>query len=176
NPGTKDPNFGSVLYALKVCNKIKRRKDNILFTQSVRAQYVDQWRTPRTQQSLPELSRSANIEVLTDFCSAEEATTGVRARRKLASELMSKLKMEGYLSKLVADKHGINITSDCPFENGKLVLRVENTYEYTVKLNMENTGTEPVYFTYYTPLHWLQNLTLHDKNRVTKLKPVLLNP
>ncbi|MEQ2240211.1 hypothetical protein ILYODFUR_012460 [Ilyodon furcidens] len=176
NPGTKDPNFGSVLYALKVCNKIKRRKDNILFTRSVRAQYVDQWRTPRTQQSQPEPSRLASIEVLTDFCSAEEATTGVRARRKLASELMSKLKMEGYLSKLITDKHGINITSDCPFENGKLVLRVENTYEYTVKLNMENTGTEPVYFTYYTPLHWLQNLTLHDKNRVTKLKPLLLNP
>uniref|UniRef100_A0A3Q2CYX7 Putative helicase mov-10-B.2 n=1 Tax=Cyprinodon variegatus TaxID=28743 RepID=A0A3Q2CYX7_CYPVA len=77
---------------------------------------------------------------------------------------------------LLSDKHGITITSDYPFENGKLVLCVKNTYEYTVKLNVENTGDQPLYFTYYTPLHWLRCLTLRDEKRVTRLQPLLLNP
>lgn len=33
--GTKDPNFGSVLHALKVSHKITRRRDQIRFTPSV---------------------------------------------------------------------------------------------------------------------------------------------
>ncbi|KAM4571551.1 putative helicase mov-10-B.1 [Fundulus diaphanus] len=176
NPGSTDPNFGSVIYALKVCSKIKRRKDNIFFTPAVRARYLDQWRTPRTRQSQPQLRTSASIENLADLSSPEEAVSGVRARRKLASELMSKLKVERYLSMFIADKHGIRITSDCPFEGGKLVLCVQDTYEYTVKLNVENTGTQPVYFTYYTPLHWLRYLSLRDENRVTKQNPLFLNP
>ncbi|XP_012712087.2 putative helicase mov-10-B.1 [Fundulus heteroclitus] len=176
NPGSTDPNFGSVIYALKVCSKIKRRKDNIYFTPAVRAQYLDQWRTPRTRQSQAQLRASASIENLADSSSPEEAVSGVRARRKLASELMSKLKVERYLSMFIADKHGISITSDYPFEGGKLVLCVQDTYEYTVKLNVENTGTQPVYFTYYTPLHWLRYLSLRDENRVTKKNPLSLNP
>ncbi|KAM4738304.1 putative helicase mov-10-B.1 [Anableps anableps] len=178
NPGAKDPNFGSVLHALKVCNKITRRKDNIRFTSSVRAQYLDQWRSSRTQQPQPILSpnMSESHEALCNFSSADEAVTGVRARRKLASELISKLKLKRYLSMLITDKHGVSITSDYPFENGKLVLCVQNTYEYTVKMNVENTGTQPVYFTYYTPLHWLRYLSLSDKKSVTKRNPLLLSP
>ncbi|XP_015241015.1 PREDICTED: putative helicase mov-10-B.1 [Cyprinodon variegatus] len=176
NPGIKDPNFGSVIYALKVCKMVKRRQDNIKFTPKVRAQYLNQWCTPKTQNPPPEPSRSDSIDASTDTKSADEAVTGVRARRKLASELMSILKVERYLSMLLSDKHGISITSDCPFENGKLVLCVKNTYEYTVKLNVENTGDQPLYFTYYTPLHWLRCLTLRDEKRVTRLQPLLLNP
>ncbi|XP_038143312.1 putative helicase mov-10-B.1 [Cyprinodon tularosa] len=176
NPGIKDPNFGSVLHALKVCHKIKRRTDIINFTPAVKAQYMNQWCIPKTREPPPEPSRSDSIDASTDTKSADEAVTGVRARRKLASELMSILKVERYLSMLLSDKHGISITSDCPFENGKLVLCVKNTYEYTVKLNVENTGDQPLYFTYYTPLHWLRCLTLRDEKRVTRLQPLLLNP
>uniref|UniRef100_A0A3Q2E4J8 Putative helicase mov-10-B.2 n=1 Tax=Cyprinodon variegatus TaxID=28743 RepID=A0A3Q2E4J8_CYPVA len=49
-------------------------------------------------------------------------------------------------------------------------------FQYTVKLNVENTGDQPLYFTYYTPLHWLRCLTLRDEKRVTRLQPLLLNP
>ncbi|XP_008411964.1 putative helicase mov-10-B.1 [Poecilia reticulata] len=175
-PGTKDPNFGSVLHALKVCNKITRRKDNIRFTPAVRDQYLDQWHTPRTHQPQPTWSRRASLEPGLDFSSADDAETGVRARRKLASNLMSKLRVEGYLSMLITDKHGISITADSPFENGKLVLCVQNTLEYVVKLNVKNTGSQSVYFTYYTPLHWLRYLSLSDEKSVTKRSPLFLNP
>ncbi|XP_023188535.1 putative helicase MOV-10 [Xiphophorus maculatus] len=172
--GTKDPNFGSVLHALKVCNKITRRRDNIRFTPAVRNQYLDQWHTPRTHQPQPNRSRWASPEPATD--SADDAETGVRARRKLASDLMSKLRLKGYLSMLITDKHGISITADSPFENGKLVLCVQSTFEYVVKLNVKNTGTQSVYFTYYTPLHWLHYLSLSDEKSVTKRSPLFLNP
>lgn len=45
-----------------------------------------------------------------------------------------------------------------------------------VNLKVENTGTEPMYFTYYTPLHWLKNFTLKDEHRVTKTNPLCLKP
>ncbi|XP_016535601.1 putative helicase mov-10-B.1 isoform X2 [Poecilia formosa] len=177
-PGTKDPNFGSVLHALKVCNKITRRKDNIRFTPAVRDQYLDQWHTPRhtprTHQAQP--NRRASLEPGPDSSSADDAETGVRARRKLASNLMSKLRVDGYLAMLITDKHGISITADSPFENGKLVLCVQNTLEYVVKLNVKNTGPQSVYFTYYTPLHWLRYLSLSDEKSVTKRSPLFLNP
>lgn len=41
---------------------------------------------------------------------------------------------------------------------------------------MENTGTKPVYFTYYTPLHWLKYFTLMDEHKVTKTNPLCLKP
>lgn len=41
---------------------------------------------------------------------------------------------------------------------------------------MKNTGTETVYFTYYTPLHWLKCLSLVDDQKVTKQNPLTLKP
>uniref|UniRef100_A0AAX7UQJ1 RNA helicase n=1 Tax=Astatotilapia calliptera TaxID=8154 RepID=A0AAX7UQJ1_ASTCA len=67
-----------------------------------------------------------------------------------------------------------SITSERSFENGKLHLRVEETFEIT--LHVKNTGTETVYFTYYTPLHWLKCLSLVDEQKVTKQNPLTLKP
>uniref|UniRef100_A0A8D0A321 RNA helicase n=1 Tax=Sander lucioperca TaxID=283035 RepID=A0A8D0A321_SANLU len=44
-----------------------------------------------------------------------------------------------------------------------------------VNLNVENTGKEPVYFTYYTPLHWLRDIILKDEYNVTKKNPLCLH-
>uniref|UniRef100_A0A4W6DR79 RNA helicase n=1 Tax=Lates calcarifer TaxID=8187 RepID=A0A4W6DR79_LATCA len=89
---------------------------------------------------------------------------------------MTKLKTER--AQFISDKHGISITSnsDQHFQNGTLKLCVEGTYEYTVSLNVKNTGTAPVYFTYYTPLQWLKYLNLQDEHKVTKANPLTLNP
>uniref|UniRef100_A0A3P9BUE3 RNA helicase n=1 Tax=Maylandia zebra TaxID=106582 RepID=A0A3P9BUE3_9CICH len=100
--------------------------------------------------------------------SADEAETGVRYRRKTASLLMNKLKSER--THFISDKNGISITSERSFENGKLHLRSEIT------LHVKNTGTETVYFTYYTPLHWLKCLSLVDDQKVTKQNPLTLKP
>uniref|UniRef100_A0A4W6DCH9 Uncharacterized protein n=1 Tax=Lates calcarifer TaxID=8187 RepID=A0A4W6DCH9_LATCA len=173
-PGTKDPNFGSVLYALKTHGKITRRRDNIYFNASVRDLYVDQWHTPRNCQ--PQAVQNGASSPAPAHTSPDEADTGVRARRKLASLLMTKLKTER--AQFISDKHGISITSnsDQHFQNGTLKLCVEGTYEYTVSLNVKNTGTAPVYFTYYTPLQWLKYLNLQDEHKVTKANPLTLNP
>lgn len=45
-----------------------------------------------------------------------------------------------------------------------------------IKLKVENTGTQPVYFTYYTPLHWLEAFSLNDEHKVTRTNPFCLKP
>ncbi|KAM3618064.1 uncharacterized protein V6R79_014760 [Siganus canaliculatus] len=173
NPGTKDPNFGSVLYALKSTHRITRRRDTIRFNVTVTALYLDQWHLPRSQQQEPSHRGAASpgtVEVLT---SGDEALSGVRARRLLASKLMKSLKTNR--THFISDKQGICIHSDHQFENGKLCLSVDEC-ESVVSLTVENGGTEPMYFTYYTPLHWLKNFTLTDERKVTKANPLCLNP
>ncbi|XP_040905865.1 putative helicase mov-10-B.1 [Toxotes jaculatrix] len=174
NPGTKDPNFGSVLYALKTSGKITRRRDTIRFNATVRALYVDQWHSPRGCQRQPVQNGAASPGPAQNFTPPDEAETGVRARRKLANLLMVKLKKQR--TQFISDKNGISITSDHQFLNGKLCLCVADTYEYKVNLNVKNTGTEPVIFTYYTPLHWLPYLSLNDELKVTKINPLTLKP
>lgn len=172
NQETKDPNFGSVLYALKVSNKITRRRDTIHFNSRVKALYQDQWQTQRVRQ--PNRVQNGAAYAGTGPTSADEAETGVRYRRKMASLLINKLKTERAF--FISDKHGISITSDHSFENGKLCLHMEDTFESEITLNVKNTGTEIVHFTYYTPLHWLKCLSLVDEQRVTKTNPLSLKP
>ncbi|CAK6951504.1 putative helicase mov-10-B.1 [Scomber scombrus] len=174
NAGTRDPNFGSVLYGLKVCNKVTRKGDTIRFNSTVKALYLDQWHSPRDRQPVRTQNGAASPGPVETYPSAEDAATGVRARRKLASSLMNKLKMDR--AQFISDKHGVSIRSDHQFEDGKLCLCVETTSEYVVNLTVENTGTKPVHFTYYTPLHWLRYFSLNDERRVTKTNPLTLNP
>ncbi|XP_047446737.1 putative helicase mov-10-B.2 [Mugil cephalus] len=174
NPGTKDPNFGAILFALKRLKKITRRGDTIRFNASVRDLYQDQWHTPRARQPPPVQNGAASPGAPQNHSSADEAPSGVRARRKMASLLMNQLKTDW--SQLSANKHGVRITSDQLFENGKLSLFMENTYEGLITLNVENTGTQVVYFTYYTLLYWLRNFKLTDECKVTKQNPLSLKP
>ncbi|KAM4610171.1 putative helicase mov-10-B.1 [Polymixia lowei] len=102
------------------------------------------------------------------------AETGVRARRQLASLLMRKLKTDK--AQFISDKCGVSITSDHEFQDGRMCLCVEGVYEYKARLYVENTGTTPVIFTHYTPLHWLRYFTLEDEHRVTPANPLLLEP
>ncbi|KAI9530694.1 hypothetical protein NQZ68_000185 [Dissostichus eleginoides] len=175
NALSRDPNFGSVLYALKMSNKITRRRDNIRFNSTVTALFLDQWRSPKRRQPEPVLNGAASPGTVETFTSADQALTGVRARRKLASLLMTSLKKNR--AQFISDKHGVRIDTDTEqFQNGKLSLRIDDTYECVVNLKVENTGTEPVYFTYYTPLHWLRDFTLKDELNVTKTNPLCLKP
>uniref|UniRef100_A0A672H421 RNA helicase n=1 Tax=Salarias fasciatus TaxID=181472 RepID=A0A672H421_SALFA len=134
---------------------------------SVKDLYVDQWQTNRTPPKQLVQNGAAVSGLLQQVTSAEEAETGVRARRKLA-----KLTRKQFM----ADKNGVAITSDDPFEDGKLGVCVENKYEHVINLLVENSGTKSVYFMYYTPLHWLKYFSLSDEHRVTRLNPLLLQP
>uniref|UniRef100_UPI0037E9C988 putative helicase mov-10-B.2 isoform X2 n=1 Tax=Semicossyphus pulcher TaxID=241346 RepID=UPI0037E9C988 len=172
--GTKDPNFGSVLHALKVARKITRRRDQIRFNATVKTFYLDQWHSHSGRKPEPVQFEAAGPELVENIISGDEAETGVRARRKLARLLMNSLKTNRAL--FISDKQGIRISSDHQFDDGTLCLRVDESYECTVKLKVENTGTESVYFTYYTPLHWLRYFSLRDEHKVTKTNPLYLKP
>uniref|UniRef100_A0A665U4J2 RNA helicase n=1 Tax=Echeneis naucrates TaxID=173247 RepID=A0A665U4J2_ECHNA len=161
----KDPNFGSVLYALKTAGKIKRRRDVIHFNPSVTDLYVDQRQTPRGHQARGVHNGAASPD-LVRACPPHEAVTGVQACGQLASSLLNQLSTHRDL--FIADKNGISITSDSPIENGKLSLC------YTAKLTVKNVGAEPVYFISYTPLYKLQYFTLLDEHKVTKTNPLAI--
>ncbi|XP_020490711.2 putative helicase mov-10-B.2 isoform X1 [Labrus bergylta] len=173
-PGTKDPNFGSVLYALKMSRKITRRNDEIRFNSAVKSFYVDQWHSPSGQRPEPAQCGAASPLNEQNAASGDEAQTGVRARRKLAGLLITSLKTNR--AQFISDKRGVCINSEHEFDNGTLSLRVDETFECVVNLYVENTGTETVYFTYYTPLNWMKYLTLRDDRHVTKVNPLLLKP
>ncbi|XP_071751362.2 putative helicase mov-10-B.2 [Centroberyx gerrardi] len=174
NAGLKDPNFGRVLYALKVSQKVKYYHGKVRFNSKVKAMYQDQWHSGRGQQPAPVQDGASGPGPVQDSTSPDGAETGVRARRKLASLLMNRLKMDK--ARFISDKHGISITSDHEFEDGRVCLCVQGVDEYVVCLNVENTGTKPVYFTYYASLYWLKYFTLEDEHKVTPANPLSLAP
>ncbi|KAJ8386394.1 hypothetical protein AAFF_G00170990 [Aldrovandia affinis] len=106
--------------------------------------------------------------------------TRVRARRRLANHVLQSLKDNR--SVYVADKNGIKITSDVDTPEssaeGKIRCDVERGGEesHVVSISVQNTGTESVYFCYYSALHWLHFFVLFDEKRVTRASPLLLSP
>nr|XP_046252029.1 putative helicase mov-10-B.1 isoform X1 [Scatophagus argus] len=155
NHGIKSPHFRSVLYGLTMFDMITTQQDNIYF----------KCHSDRRHQREPASPRTVQV-----FVSGEEAET---ARGRLARFLKEELKKSR--AQLISAKNGIRINSDPQFENGKLCLLVEEC-ECLVNLKVENSGTKPVYFTYYTPLHWLKYFTLKDESKVTKTNPLCLHP
>ncbi|KAG9333767.1 hypothetical protein JZ751_010210 [Albula glossodonta] len=105
--------------------------------------------------------------------------TGVRARRRLANKMLQSLKDNR--STFISDKEGIKITSDHDtsenISDGKIKFDVERTREiYVVKIFVCNTGTQALYFCYYTALHWMRCFSLFDEKKVTRVNPLLLHP
>ncbi|KAK7884271.1 hypothetical protein WMY93_027394 [Mugilogobius chulae] len=171
---------------------------------SVHALYVDQWsssRRPRPPDQREETA--AGVSSVQESSSPDQAEIGVRVRRKLACDLLKKLKIQR--AEFTSDKHGIRITSEELFTDGKIRLCVESLSEvshsehsskpnndkkslienvncflvclqYTLYLNIENTSSQTVHFIYYTALHWLQFFSLEDEHRVTKTNPLALDP
>uniref|UniRef100_A0A8C1M2L5 RNA helicase n=1 Tax=Cyprinus carpio TaxID=7962 RepID=A0A8C1M2L5_CYPCA len=79
-------------------------------------------------------------------------------------------------SVFIADKSGVRVSSELQTEDGMIQLFVEKEEIRELKLFVENTGQEAVYFTYYTALHWLQYFILEDSRRVTRNNPLRLEP
>uniref|UniRef100_A0A3Q3WG00 RNA helicase n=1 Tax=Mola mola TaxID=94237 RepID=A0A3Q3WG00_MOLML len=192
----------TVLYPLR-CDSFPTRMINIYtyILTEVQALYVDQWRSRRGGQPEAAHSGAASPGTSQPATSGDEAVLGVRARRRLANLLMKKLETDR--TQFISDKNGIRINSDALFEDGKLrlcvdefevlILSVEShepivdcgaimnvvyflLIQCVINLMVENDGTEPVYFTYYTPLHWLKGFTLMDELKVTKTNPLCLKP
>ncbi|XP_072305986.1 putative helicase mov-10-B.2 [Eucyclogobius newberryi] len=175
--GDSEPNFGSVLYALRHFDLLGiSKRGHVRFHPEVQALYEDQWssgrrRPPPDQREEAAAARGPSEQ---EYSPPEQAECGVRARRKLACDLLKKLKIQR--AEFISDKHGIKITSEALFTDGKMSLCVESLSEHIVSLNIENTSNQTIHFTYYTALHWLQVFSLEDECKVTKTNPKALNP
>ncbi|XP_017548982.1 putative helicase mov-10-B.2 [Pygocentrus nattereri] len=177
--GIRDPKFSSVLYALRQSSKARvSGNGRVYLCRNGRVVLRDQWWRPRNRQQSsnrgsplhcndPEVSSSSTP-------SAPGPVGGVRARRKLAEEILNKLKKDR--SEFVADKNGVHISSETEMVDGKVCFCVEREEVYEQKLFVENRGTDSVYFTYYSPLHWIHCFMFKDPERVTRSNPLHLSP
>uniref|UniRef100_A0A7N9ANR7 RNA helicase n=1 Tax=Mastacembelus armatus TaxID=205130 RepID=A0A7N9ANR7_9TELE len=76
---------------------------------------------------------------------------------------------------LIADKGGIEITSDPVASSGKVQFTVGRLRElFIVRFHISNKGTNCIHFTYYTALHKIRCFTLEDQRRVTRAYSCML--
>ncbi|CAM4716224.1 unnamed protein product [Leuciscus chuanchicus] len=180
--GIRDPNFSSILYAMRKHRKARVTKSDVYFNPNVRTRPHDQWDRPHRRQqyqATPPVSNGGSPPPASaqgpDPPSVPGPDSGVRGRRKLAKDILRRLKSTER-SVFIEDKNGVRVSSELQIEDGKIQLCVERTEVYELKLFVENTGEEAVYFTYYTALHWLQCFTLEDSRKVTRNNPHRLEP
>ncbi|XP_065103210.1 putative helicase mov-10-B.2 [Paramisgurnus dabryanus] len=177
--GVKDPDFFKVLLALQRSNKAYVISGRVYFNANVRRRLHDQWFRPYCRSNNQTKPSQRNGSSPAPF-SGPKATVpgpegGVKGRRKLAKEILQRLNSTDR-SVFIADKFGVRVFSEVPMEDGKIQISVDRAEVYELKLFVENTGQEVVYFTYYTPLHWLQCFTLEDSKKVTRVNPLCLKP
>ncbi|XP_066499872.1 putative helicase mov-10-B.2 [Hoplias malabaricus] len=182
----KDPRFSSVLYALRLSDRARRGKNGrVYLSRNVRVVLRDQWWKPRNSHQSASYAQTGSsgtspLPHNTPECSSSATPShpgpegGVRARRKLAQEILDKLKNER--SKFVADKHGVHIISETGLVSGKTCFCVDTTEYYEQRLLVENKGASSVYFTYYSPLHWIHCFMFDDSEKVTRSNPLQLRP
>lgn len=173
--GQNYPNFSNVVYALKKHNKATIRQDQVFLktNPTVRVYYCDQWRRP---------PKSAN-GTLAEPVSQQSAHTStftvmnpvLTPRKRLATEVVRKLKTNR--ARLVADKGGIQITSDPEAVDGKVHLNIQHLGKVVVvRFHILNKSTKGMYFNYYTALHRIRCFSLVDEKRVTRISPLLTAP
>ncbi|KAK3566500.1 hypothetical protein QTP86_034004 [Hemibagrus guttatus] len=178
--GGKDPNFSSVLYVLRNSNRARVTRDrHVYFKGNVRV-LKDQWWRPTEGQTSgsaasPRVSRSLPSH------NARQASPpppgpdgGVRARRKLAQEILKKLSDER--SEFVADKHGVRVSSEREIVDGRMQVCVDREDVYEWKVFVENRGQYDMDFIYYSPLHWIECFRFDDSKKVTRNNPLTLHP
>ncbi|XP_043102725.1 putative helicase mov-10-B.1 [Puntigrus tetrazona] len=180
--GVRDPNFSSVLFVLRNSSKARiTRSGHVYFKNNVRVLH-DQWFRPchrQQNQATPPLSNGSSSppasDQIPDPSSVPGPEDGVRGRRTLSKAILKRI----YTTErtvFIADKSGVRVSSELQTEDGMIQLFVEKAEIRELKLFVENTGQDAVYFTYYTALHWLQYFTLEDSRRVTRNNPLLLEP
>ncbi|KAK9970577.1 hypothetical protein ABG768_026510 [Culter alburnus] len=178
--GVKDPNFSRVIFALRKGNKARlSRTGHVYFNSNVRVRLHDQWfrscRRPQNQATPIQRNVSSLRPPSGQEASVPGPEGGVRGRRRLAKDIVQRLNTTDR-SHFIADKHGVRVSSELYMENGKIQISVDRAEVYELKLFVENTGQEAMYFTYYTALHWLQCFTLEDSRKVTRDNPLRLEP
>ncbi|KAI7797623.1 putative helicase mov-10-B.1 [Triplophysa rosa] len=181
--GVRDPSFFSVLCALSKNKDARITEDGrVYFNTRVQLRSRDQWFRPlhRQNQASPIQTNGSspplpNGQETSDPPSVPGPDGEVRARRKLAKDILRRLNTVDR-SEFIADKYGVRVFSEALTEDGTIQFFVDRAEVHELKLFVENTGQEVVYFTYYTALQWLQYFTLEDSKKVTRNNPLRLKP
>ncbi|XP_049608484.1 putative helicase mov-10-B.1 [Syngnathus scovelli] len=161
------PNFSSVLYAMKLANKIHVGRQNIRVKFDVTELFKANWHLPPSANKVMNGVEAQPSAGQMQLSVAEE-------NQKVAILLTEMLKKDR--ARFISDKNGIVIRSDRgDFNDGSLCLELE-TNQYVVNLTVENTGNQSVLLTYYTALHKLSCFTLRDEHKVTRKNPLALQP
>ncbi|TSN76534.1 putative RNA helicase SDE3 [Bagarius yarrelli] len=177
--GAKDPNFSSLLFVLRNSKRARVTRDRHVYFKSNIRVLKDQWWKP--EERLQPKAYAAGLSVSQSPSShnaLQESSPGpdggVRARRKLAQDILKKLSNER--SEFMADKNGVRVSSDIEFVDGEMHMHVDikETRECTVFV--ENIGQQDVDFTYYTPLHRIEYFRFEDSGNVSREKPLRLRP
>ncbi|KAF7668035.1 hypothetical protein LDENG_00036090 [Lucifuga dentata] len=174
--GIKDPNFSNVIYALRKFNKVYFRKKEIYINVKPEVRvYCDQWRRPRAPQVQSPSPGPQGAATPARSSGVSTPTPVLTPKRKLATEILRKLKMNR--AELIADKGGIEITSNPMTSSGKVQFSVDHLRElFIVRFHIVNKGENCSHFTYYTALHKIRCFTLEDTRRVTRACPLFLCP
>uniref|UniRef100_A0A4W5LHS3 Uncharacterized protein n=1 Tax=Hucho hucho TaxID=62062 RepID=A0A4W5LHS3_9TELE len=195
--GVRDPNFSSILYALKQSNNAKVYSGMVHFKPKVRDFCQDQWQGPRgkgrgqkqqgASSSFPVQNggkvngvgqkNGACVSGVRVAPSSDPAQTSHTPRRdwRLANYILRKFKSDR--AELISDGGGVHITSDHAVVDGLIKFSLESELEvYVVRLFLENSSSSPLSFTYYSALHRMTCFNLQDKQKVTRNNPLQLGP
>uniref|UniRef100_A0A672R621 RNA helicase n=1 Tax=Sinocyclocheilus grahami TaxID=75366 RepID=A0A672R621_SINGR len=194
--GVRDPNFSSVLFVLRNCSNARiTRSGHVYFNSNVRVLH-DQWHRPRRKQqnqATPPLSNGSSPPPPTAQVPDPPSVPGPEDGSAVIYNVVLFFEFPFYIlqhlsmrssvaalylprSVFISDKSGVRVSSELQIEDGMIQLFVEKAEICELKLFVENTGQDAVYFTYYTALHWLQYFTLEDSRRVTRNNPLRLEP
>ncbi|XP_030634044.1 putative helicase mov-10-B.1 [Chanos chanos] len=171
-----NPHFSNVIYALQKFNKASVRQGKVFLhaKPQVRVYYCDQWRTP---QQRPKAIQEENGGSVASSSSRSPSVVNpvLTPKKRLAKEVLQRLRANR--AELIADKGGIEITSDPGSTHGKVQVNIQDLGKlFTVRFHIMNKGENCIYFSYYTALHRICCFTLVDKRRVTRVCPLLLCP
>ncbi|XP_041709795.2 putative helicase mov-10-B.1 isoform X1 [Coregonus clupeaformis] len=190
--GVRDPNFSSILYALKLSNNAKVYSGVVHFKPKVREFCQDQWQGPRGKgRGQKQQGASSSFPVQNGgqvngvgqkngVCVAPSpgpAQTSHTPRRdwRLANYILRKFNSDR--AELISDRGGISITSDHVVVDGLIKFSLESETEvYVVRLFLKNSSSSPLSFTYYSALHRMTCFNLQDMHKVTRNNPLQLGP
>ncbi|XP_077581896.1 putative helicase mov-10-B.1 [Stigmatopora nigra] len=167
---SKVPSFGTALHFMKLENKIIVRRDEVHFLPVQRIVVKESH-----SQKRPWPQKVKNLIAVKDEAPTPDKPLRSAKEEKLNNARLFKEKLMKDRLALVSDKNGITINSDKEFKDGSVWLEVE-TEQFTVTLDVKNTGTHPVDFMYYAALNKLRCFTLNDERKVTRKNPLLLKP
>nr|XP_019952231.1 PREDICTED: putative helicase mov-10-B.2 isoform X1 [Paralichthys olivaceus] len=167
-------NFNKVLSALRSSNKVCIRNDIISIIDGAQPRdYCDQWRRPRAPW-LESPSCGPEEQAAPSPGPSTPLAPTLISKKQLASRVLKELKDNR--KNLMADKKGIEITSNPESRDGKVQYIMETLRDYVLRFHIENKGLDAVNFTFYTPLHRIRCFTLEDERKMTRACPVFLSP